>query len=82
MTHDLHKHDKENKVNKDLKILSISGKEDRTTLGTNGIKSNLRFLNKIGYQNTSFIEYPNMKHEILQEHDNEKVLKDILEFFE
>ena len=68
--------------NKDLKILSISGKEDRTTLGTNGIKSNLRFLNKVGYQNTSFIEYPNMKHEILQEHDNEKVLKDILEFFE
>ena len=68
--------------NKDLKILSISGKEDRTTLGTNGIKSNLRFLNKVGYLNTSFIEYPNMKHEILQEHDNEKVLKDILEFFE
>lgn len=68
--------------NKDLKILSISGKEDRTTLGTKGIKKSLAFLNKAGYANTSFIEYPNMKHEILQEKNNEQVLKDILQFFE
>ncbi len=68
--------------NKDLKILSISGKEDRTTLHTKGIKKVLGFLNKAGYQNTSFIEYPNMKHEILQEKNNEQVLKDILQFFE
>lgn len=67
--------------NKDLKILSISGKLDRTTLHTKGIKKVLGFLNKAGYKNTSFIEYPNMKHEILNEDNREIVVKDIIDFF-
>lgn len=68
--------------NKDLNILSVSGIDDRTTLHTKGIKKVLGFLNEAGYKNTNFIEYPNMKHEILMEEDKDKVLKDILQFFE
>jgi alpha-beta hydrolase superfamily lysophospholipase len=68
--------------NKDLKILSISGIDDRTTLHTKGLKKVLGYLNTAGYKNTSFIEYPHMKHEILMEEEKDKVLKDILQFFE
>ena len=67
--------------NKDLKILSISGKDDRTTFGTKGVKKSLKLLNKAGYTNTSFIEYKGMKHEILMEDNKELVAKDIIEFF-
>ena len=68
--------------NKDLKILSISGADDRTTAGTKGLKKTKKCLNKAGYNNVSIIEYPNMKHEILMEKDNEKVFDDILKFYE
>lgn len=67
--------------NKDLKILSISGSDDRTTAGTKGLMRTVKCLNNAGYQNVRFIEYPKMKHEILMEHDNEQVYKDILDFY-
>ena len=81
MTHNLHKHNNENKVNKDLKILSISGIDDRTTNYTKGVKDSLKHLNKEGFENTRFIEYPQMKHEILAEKNKEIVFKDIIAFF-
>ena len=37
---------------------------------------------KAGYKDISVITYENMRHEILNEKDKEKVMKDILEFFE
>ncbi len=67
--------------NPTLKILSISGQDDRTTLHTKGLKKTIKFLNEIGYKNASFIEYPKMKHEILFEKENDIVLKDILNFY-
>ena len=67
--------------NKDLKILSISGKDDRTTFGTKGVKKSLKLLNKAGYTNTSFIEYKGMKHEILMEDNKDLVINDIIEFY-
>ena len=81
MTHDLHKHDKENKVNKDLKILSISGKDDRTTNHTKGVKDSVKHLKLEGFEHIRYIEYPNMKHEILAEANKNDVFNDIIKFF-
>ena len=81
MTHNLHKHDKDRKVNENLQILSISGIDDRTTNHTKGVKDSLKHLSKEGYKNLDFIEYPNMKHEILAEEGKEAVLKDIIAFY-
>ena len=67
--------------NKNLEILSVSGALDRTTSGTNGLNKVMKLLNNIGYKNTSFIEYPNMRHEILNEEDNECVYVDIVNFY-
>ncbi len=81
MTYKLHKHENNPNVNKELSILSISGADDRTTSHTKGVKDSLKHLNKEGYSKTRFIEYPLMKHEILQEHDKKDVFKDIINFY-
>lgn len=81
LTHDLHDYKAFQAKNKDLKILSISGELDRTTGGKKGLKDVKKSLNKVGYNNVTIKEYPNMKHEILQENDNEVVFDDIIKFF-
>lgn len=67
--------------NPDLEILSISGKDDRTTGGTKKLNKTMKLLKKIGYQNIKIIEYDNMKHEILNEEKHENVILDIIEFY-
>ena len=64
-----------------LEIRSVSGLDDRTTLGTKGVKRTLKYLMMAGYQKLSFIEYPNMKHEILQEDNKEEVYNDVIKFY-
>ncbi|MBQ9448380.1 MAG: alpha/beta hydrolase [Acholeplasmatales bacterium] len=81
LTKNLHDLKSYNAKNKDLKILSISGELDRTTGGKKGLKDTVKTLNKVGYQNVSVKEYPNMKHEILMENDNDMVFEDIINFF-
>ena len=81
MTKNLHKHKKNNEVNKALKILSISGADDRTTNGTKGVKDSLKHLSREGFINSSFIEYEKMKHEILMEDDASKVIDDVIDFY-
>jgi len=81
MTYNLHKHNKENNVNKDLKILSISGADDRTTNHTKGVLDSIKHLKKEGFENIRYIEYPNMKHEILAEDNKKAVFDDIIKFF-
>ena len=71
---------KYNVKNPTLRIVSLSGKLDRTTGGTKNLKKSIKLLNKIGYRNTSFIEYDNMRHEILFEKDNNAIYLDIFEF--
>lgn len=81
LTHDLHDYKSYKANNKNLKILSISGELDRTTGGKKGLKDVLKTLNKVGYNNVTIKEYPNMKHEILMENNNEEVFNDIVKFF-
>lgn len=67
--------------NPTLPILSLTGDEDVVTGGKEGIEDSLRTLSRVGYRKTQFKIYPHMKHEVLQEKDNEEVLRDLLGFF-
>lgn len=69
--------------NPELPILSLSGAEDvKITGGEKGLKDTKETLEAIGYRNVEVVEYPNMKHEVLNEIDNQKVYQRILAFFE
>ncbi|MGM9970255.1 MAG: alpha/beta fold hydrolase [Anaeroplasma sp.] len=67
-------------LNPDLPIISMSGKDDRTTNGQGGLKGIKKALNKAGYSNIVIKEYTNMKHEILNEADKELVYNDVINF--
>jgi alpha-beta hydrolase superfamily lysophospholipase len=68
--------------NPELKILSVSGKDDPVTGGTKGLADTVKTLKKIGYRDIKVIEYPGMMHEILNEEDPSPVYRDILDFLE
>lgn len=78
--YNLKQFDKYNCRNKNLHIISLSGEEDPITGGQKGIKDTVRTLQKIGYRNISYKEYPTMRHEILNETDNHIIYEDILDF--
>ncbi len=63
--------------NPNLPIRSFSGADDRTTGGTKGLNGVVKVLNKCGYINVKFVEYPKMKHEIFNEDECEAVFKDV-----
>ena len=69
-------------IKADTPILLISGKDDPCTGYDKGREDSKSKLLKAGYKDISVITYENMRHEILNERDKEKVMKDILEFFE
>ena len=79
MTHRTHKRFKA--LNPDLKILSISGADDRTTRGTKGVNDTLKHLIFRGYHDVKSIEFKDMKHEILQEDNKDLVIENIVEFY-
>lgn len=67
-------------VQKDLPILAVRGEEDPCTGGDKGCASSLLNLQKAGFTHISSISYPGMRHEILNEKNNEQVYSDILHF--
>lgn len=67
--------------NDNLKILFIAGKDDPCTGGEFGIKSSIKVLNKAGYADINYILYENMRHEVLNERNNDHVYNDIKNFF-
>lgn len=69
--------------NPDLRILSITGEDDvKITGGPKGLADTKATLEAIGYHAIEILEFPNMKHEVLNEIDNKKVYARILAFFE
>ena len=68
--------------NKNLEIYNFVGEDDIITKGEEGIESSISFLKDIGYRNIESKIYTEMKHEILNETNKEKVYKDILGVFE
>lgn len=67
-------------VQSDLPILAIRGAEDPCTGGDKGSMESLLLLRRAGFTHITEISYPNMRHEILNERDNEQVFTDLLEF--
>lgn len=67
-------------VQKDLPILAIRGEEDPCTGGDKGSAASLLILQRAGFTRISSISYPGMRHEILNEKNNEQVYSDILHF--
>lgn len=66
-----------------LPILSLVGAEDvKITGGPKGLADTLKTLKKIGYTNVESEELPGMKHEVLNELDQDKVYQRILQFLE
>lgn len=69
--------------NPDLPILSLCGADDiKITGGPKGLADTRQTLEAIGYHDIEMLELPNMKHEVLNEIDNEKVYARILAFFD
>lgn len=80
INHDMHNVKNYKFQNKDLEILSVSGALDPVTGFEKGLNDSKKTLEKIGYRKSKFIVYDNMYHEVLNETDNKKVYKDILDF--
>ena len=70
------------KINPELKILITSGTEDPVGAFSKGPKSLAKLYSKIGIKDVTLRLYENMRHEILNETDRQKVYDDILEFIE
>ena len=68
-------------VNTSLPILLIRGTEDPCTGFDRGAKESARVLRRAGFSNLTEITYPRMRHELLNEKENEKVYADIIEFY-
>ena len=69
-------------VNEALPILMIRGSEDPCTGYEKGAKDSVDTLKQAGFSNISTITYPHMRHEILNEKENEKVYADVIAFYE
>ena len=68
------------KINKDLPILVTAGKDDPVGAFGKGPTALVKLYHKLGIKNAELKIYENMRHEILNEKDNQKVYNDILEF--
>ncbi|WP_368251627.1 alpha/beta fold hydrolase [Enterococcus sp. 2201sp1_2201st1_B8_2201SCRN_220225] len=68
--------------NPDLPILNVVGAEDKITGGSRGVADTLKTLKKIGYHKLTNVVMEHMKHEVLNEVDNQLVYEEILRFLE
>lgn len=69
-------------VNADLKVLLIGGEDDPCTGGEKGRANSKKVLEKAGFKDIEVITYKGMRHEILNEKDNKKVYRDVVDFFD
>lgn len=69
-------------INKDLPIFFISGKEDPVGAYGKGVLKGYRKYKKVGLKNIKIKLYAQMRHEVLNEIDKDKVYLDIYKFLE
>ena len=69
-------------VNKMLPILMLRGKEDPSTGFDKGAAQSVATLRAAGFARIKTIDYANMRHEILNEAEKQKVIKDIICFYQ
>ena len=68
------------KINKDLPILLVAGKEDPVGANGKGPTKLAALYKKLGVKNVELKLYDHMRHEILNEDDKQTVYNDILNF--
>lgn len=68
--------------NSNLKIFLIAGSDDPVIQSKEKFNELKKFLSKIGYSSIKSKLYENMRHEILNETNNELVYEDVLNFFD
>lgn len=68
-------------VNQNMPILLLCGKDDPCVGKDRGTNDSYQVLSNAGFTKISKITYNHMRHEILNETDNQKVLLDIAEFY-
>ena len=66
----------------DLPIYFFAGEEDPCTGGSEGFADSIMRLHQAGYTAIDAKRYPHMRHEILNEKENEKVYADVIAFYE
>ena len=69
-------------IKEDTPILLIAGKDDPCTGFDKGREASKALLEKVGYKNVEAVTLDNMRHEILNEKENQKVYEELLKFFE
>ena len=69
-------------VKEDTPILLIAGEDDPCTGFDKGRASSKALLEKVGYKNVEAVTLDNMRHEILNEKENQKVYEELEKFFE
>ncbi len=67
-------------VNSELPVLALRGGEDVSAGYRKGSQASINTLQSAGFRNIKQIVYKNMRHEILNEAEKEKVYKDVVEF--
>lgn len=78
--HELYKKKNLKKISKKEKILIIAGEDDPVGNMSKGPKSLRDMYQRLGVKDVSLVIYPHMRHEILNEEERDKVIKDILDF--
>jgi alpha-beta hydrolase superfamily lysophospholipase len=68
-------------VNSELPILMLRGENDPSTGFDEGAKESIETLKKAGFSNIRTITYENMRHEIINEDEKERVYADVIAFF-
>lgn len=68
--------------NKDIKILFLAGEEDIITGKKEGLVNSINRILGVGYYDIDYKVYNNMKHEVINEINNEIVYAEIVKFYE
>ena len=77
----MHKEKRYHNVNENLKMLLIRGEDDPCVGGKKGEEDSYNTLIKAGFKNIERINYPHMRHEILNEENHQVVFNDVVKFY-
>lgn len=75
-------HKPNRKLNSNLPLLLLAGKDDPCVGGEKGITNSKNALNQMGFNNLKEITFDNMRHEILNEKEYLMVIQQIINFLE
>ena len=68
-------------LNPNLPIFFIAGEDDPVIGSKDKFNDMVAFFKLLGYKNTSSNLYSGLRHELINEKENEIVYKDIIDFF-